>query len=172
MNKPSGHLRAKPMLISPMMSSVGVLGYMGPFLNEFNLNRDLLAVQYPFTYAHEMAHVLGISNEAEANLYGFLVCSHSTVPEIRFSGYFGLLSYVLGNAYQLLPEEEFKQWTETISPEVKEMYNQKVAYWQALYSPLVGEIQDTAYNWFLKGNNIPSGRKNYSEVVALLLAIR
>lgn len=73
MNKPSGHLRAKPMLISPMMSSVGVLGYMGPFLNEFNLNRDLLAVQYPFTYAHEMAHVLGISNEAEANLYGFLV---------------------------------------------------------------------------------------------------
>lgn len=172
MNKPSGHLRAKPMLISPMMSSVGVLGYMGPFLNEFNLNRDLLAVQYPFTYAHEMAHVLGISNEAEANLYGFLVCSHSAVPEIRFSGYFGLLPYVLGNAYQLLPEEEFKQWTETISPEVKEMYNQKVAYWQALYSPLVGEIQDTAYNWFLKGNNIPSGRKNYSEVVALLLAIR
>lgn len=172
MNKPSGHLRVKPMLLSPMMSSVGVLGYMGPFLNEFNLNRDLLAVQYPFTYAHEMAHVLGISNEAEANLYGFLVCSHSAVPEIRFSGYFGLLSYVLGNAYQLLPEEEFKQWTETISPEVKEMYNQKVAYWQALYSPLVGEIQDTAYNWFLKGNNIPSGRKNYSEVVALLLAIR
>ena len=52
------------------------------------------------------------------------------------------------------------------------MYNQKVAYWQALYSPLVGEIQDTAYNWFLKGNNIPSGRKIYSEVVALLLAIR
>ncbi|WP_303331988.1 DUF3810 family protein, partial [uncultured Muribaculum sp.] len=40
-----------------------------------------------------------------------------------------------------------------------------------LYSPLIGEIQSTAYNWFLKGNNIPSGRKNYSEVVALLMAL-
>lgn len=171
LNRPSGRLRAKPMLISPMMSSVGVLGYMGPFLNEFNLNRSLLPVQYPFTYAHELAHMLGISNEAEANLYGFLVCSHSEIPEIRFSGYLALLPYVLGNAYQLLPEEEFKRWTETISPEVKHIYNQKITYWDALYSPLVGEIQDTAYNWFLKGNNIPSGRKNYSEVIALLLAI-
>ena len=84
------------------MSGVGVLGYMGPFFTEYNLNPDLLPVQYPFTYAHEMAHVLGISSEAEANLYGFLVCSRSGVPEIRFSAYFALLPYVLSNAYGLL----------------------------------------------------------------------
>lgn len=168
---PTACLQAKPMLVAPLMSGVGVLGYMGPFFTEYNLNPDLLPVQYPFTYAHEMAHVLGISSEAEANLYGFLVCSQSEVPEIRFSGYFGLFSYVLGNAYQLLTEEEFKQWKETISPEIKKIYNHKVVYWQQLYSPLIGEIQDTVYNWFLKGNNIPSGRKNYSEVVALLMAL-
>lgn len=168
---PAGYLNAKPILVRPLMSGVGVLGYMGPFFSEYNLNPDLLPVQYPFTYAHEMAHVLGISSEAEANLYGFLVCTRSEVPEIRFSGYFDLLPYVLGNAWQLLSEEEFNQWKETISPEVKEVYNRRVAHWQALYSPLIGEIQDTIYNWFLKGNNIPSGRKNYSEVVALLIAL-
>lgn len=168
---PAGYLRPKPMLIPSLMSGVGVLGYMGPFFTEYNLNPNLLPVQYPFTYAHEMAHVLGISNEAEANLYGFLVCSRSKVPEIRFSAYFALLPYVLGNAYQLLSKEEFEQWKETISPEVKKAYNEKAAYWEALYSPMIGEIQDTAYNWFLKGNNIPSGRKNYSEVVALLMAL-
>lgn len=119
-----------------------------------------------------MAHVLGISSEAEANLYGFLVCSRSEVAEIRFSAYFALLPYVLSNAYQLLPEEEFNQWKETISPEVKDVYNRKVVYWQAMYSPFIGEIQSAAYNWFLKGNNIPSGRKNYSEVVALLMALK
>ena len=149
------------------MSGVGVLGYMGPFFTEYNLNPDLLPVQYPFTYAHEMAHVLGISSEAEANLYGFPVCSRSGVPEIRFSAYFALLS----NAYGLLSEEEFNEWKETISPEVKDLYNRKVAYWENLYSPFIGEIQSTVYNWFLKGNNIPSGRKNYSEVVALLMAL-
>lgn len=168
---PAGYLRPKPMLIPSLMSGVGVLGFMGPFFTEYNLNPDLLPVQYPFTYAHEMAHVLGISSEAEANLYAFLVCSRSEVPEIRFSAYMGLLPYVLGNAYQLLPEEEFGQWRETLSPEIKEVYNRKVAHWQALYSPAIGEIQDTVYDWFLKGNNIPSGRKNYSEVVALLMAI-
>ena len=169
--RPGGYLHPKPMLIPSLMSGVGVLGYMGPFFTEYNLNPNLLPVQYPFTYAHEMAHVLGISNEAEANLYGFLVCSRSKDPEIRFSAYFALLPYVLGNVYQLLSEEEFEQWKETISPEVKKAYNDKVAYWQALYSPTIGEIQETAYNWFLKGNNIPSGRKNYSEVVALLMAV-
>lgn len=168
---PAGYLHPKPMLLPSLMSSVGVLGYMGPFFTEYNLNPKLLPVQYPFTYAHEMAHVLGISSEAEANLYGFLVCSRSEVPEIRFSAYFALLPYVLSNAYQLLPEEEFNQWKETILPEIKEVYNRKAAYWLDLYSPLIGEIQSTAYNWFLKGNNIPSGRKNYSEVVALLMAL-
>lgn len=167
---PAGYLHPKPMLLPGLMSGVGVLGYVGPFFTEYNLNPKLLPVQYPFTYAHEMAHVLGVSSEAEANLYGYLVCTRSEVPEIRFSGYFSLLSYVLGNAWQLLPEEEFTQWKETISPEIKNLYNQKVTYWQSLYSPTIGEIQDTAYNLFLKSNNIPSGRKNYSEVVALLMA--
>ena len=168
---PAGYLHPKPMLMPFLMSGVGVLGYMGPFFTEYNLNPDLLPVQYPFTYAHEMAHVLGISSEAEANLYGFLVCSRSGVPEIRFSAYFALLPYVLSNAYGLLSEEEFNEWKETISPEVKDLYNRKVAYWENLYSPFIGEIQSTVYNWFLKGNNISSGRKNYSEVVALLMAL-
>ena len=137
---PATYLHPKPMLVPALMSGVGILGYMGPFFTEYNLNPDLLPVQYPFTYAHEMAHVLGISNEAEANLYGFLACSRSEVPEIRFSAYFGLLPYVLGNAYQLLPEEEFNRWKETISPDVKDAYNRKVAYWQTLYSPTIVAI--------------------------------
>ena len=168
---PKAWQRVKVMMFSPFISKVGVSGYMGPFFSEFNLNRDLLPSQYPSTYAHEMAHVLGISSEAEANLYGFLVCSRSGVPEIRFSAYFALLPYVLSNAYGLLSEEEFNEWKETISPEVKDLYNRKVAYWENLYSPFIGEIQSTVYNWFLKGNNISSGRKNYSEVVALLMAL-
>lgn len=171
MNRPSDYMRAKPMLFSSWMSGVGILGYMGPFFNEYNLNRDLLPVQYPFTYAHEMAHILGISSEAEANLYAYLVCTSSEIPEIRFSGYFSLLPYVLGNAYSLMGKEDFGKWLETLSPEVKNLYNRKTAYWESLYTPWVGELQDTVYNWFLKGNRIPSGKKNYSEVIGLLMAL-
>lgn len=169
---PGDYLRAKPMLITPLMSAVGVRGYMGPFLTEFNLSRDLLPVEYPSTYAHEMAHVLGVSNEAEANLCAFLVCTRSAMPEMRFSGYLSLLSYVLGNAYVSLSQDEFIAWKETIRPEVRELYNARSAHWQFLYSPWIGEVQDKAYNLFLKGNNIPTGTANYSEVIALLMAWR
>ncbi len=98
------------------MSGVGVMGYMGPFFTEFNLNGQLLPVQYPATYAHEMAHVLSISNEAEANLYSYLICTSSSVPEIRFSGYFSLLPYVLSNAYVALDKDSFEGMEEKITP--------------------------------------------------------
>lgn len=66
---------------------VGVTGSMGPFFCEFTLNGDLLPSQYPATYAHELAHLLGITSEAEANFYAYQVCTRSQVQAIRFSGY-------------------------------------------------------------------------------------
>lgn len=168
---PGTYLHPKTMLFSRLMSGVGVMGYMGPFFTEFNLNGQLLPVQYPATYAHEMAHVLSISNEAEANLYSYLICTSSSVPEIRFSGYFSLLPYVLSNAYVALDKDSFEAWKKRLRPEIKDLYNEKVAYWQSLYSPLIGEAQDVVYNLFLKGNKIPAGTANYSEVIALLIAL-
>lgn len=168
---PGAYLHPKTMLCSRLMSGVGVTGYMGPFFTEFHLNGQLLPVQYPATYAHEMAHVLGISNEAEANLYSYLICTGSSVPEIRFSGYFSLLPYVLGNAYMALDKEAFDAWKQRLRPEIKNLYNEKVTYWQSLYNPLIGEAQEVVYNLFLKGNKISSGTANYSEVIALLIAL-
>ena len=39
-----------------------------------------------------------------------------------------------------------------------------------MYSPLIGDIQDFIYDLYLKGNKIQSGRKNYSEVIGLLIS--
>lgn len=167
---PPSRLEPKTMLWSSLMSGVGVMGYMGPFTNEFNLNRELLPVQYPAVYAHEMAHVLGIAGEAEANFFSYLVCTRSEMPGIRFAGYFSLFPYVLSNAYRLLDEAEFTAWKERLRPEIRALYNRKAAYWEARYNPWIGKGQDVLYNWFLKGNRIASGTANYSEVVALVMA--
>ena len=66
----SDHPRVKTMLFTPLISMVGVTGSMGPFFCEFTVNGDVLPADYPATYAHEMAHQLGITSEAEANFYG------------------------------------------------------------------------------------------------------
>ncbi len=164
--------RAKTMLFTPFISMVGVTGSMGPFFCEFTLNGDLLPVNYPATYAHELAHLLGITSEAEANFYAYQVCTRSKAAGIRFSGYFSVLGHVLGNARRLLPEEEYTRIFKRIRPEIIELAKNNQAYWAAKYSPLIGAVQDWMYDLYLKGNRIESGLQNYSEVVGLLISYR
>lgn len=163
-------LKPKTMLWSSLFSKVGVSGYMGPFFTEFNLNGELRAEEYPFVFAHEAAHRLGVSSEAEANFYAWLICTQSEIPQIRHSGNFMVMGYILGNASRLLPSEEYQYFLATIRPEILEQYKSRREYWQQKYSPGIGKIQDSVYNLFLKSNQISSGLKNYSEVVGLLLS--
>lgn len=167
---PHEHPRVKTMLFTPFISMVGVTGSMGPFFCEFTLNGDLLPVNYPATYAHELAHLLGITSEAEANFYAYQICTRSEAMGIRFSGYFSILGHVLGNAQRLLPEEEYTRLFKRVRPEIIELAKNNQAYWAAKYSPVVGAVQDWIYDLYLKGNKIESGRQNYSEVVGLLIS--
>ena len=169
---PKSYQRPKFFTFTPLYSSVGVLGSMGPFFAEAQLNRDLLPVQLPFTYAHELSHLLGVSNEAEANYWVYRACTESEMQAMRYSGYMGLLPYVLSNASSLLTKEQFQEWVKTIRPEIIATYNEKQEYWRERYSPIIGKVQEITYNLFLKGNQIPSGRKNYAEVISLLLSLQ
>ena len=171
LTKPQSWQEPKDFLFTPLYSKVGVLGSMGPFFAEAQLNADLPEVQYPFTYAHEFSHLLGVSNEAEANYWAYRACTESSSPVLQYCGYFGLLPYVISNASYLLSKEDFQTWIQSIRPEIIEQYNEKNKYWREKYSPLIGSIQDFTYNLFLKGNKIASGKKNYAEVIGLLLAL-
>lgn len=166
----SNKLQVKTMIFSDFYSSVGVTGYMGPFFCEFNVNKKVLPVSYPATYVHEMAHLLGISSEAEANFYAYQVCTRSKVLSIRFSGYFFVVGYMLRNAEALMTESEYKQLMHKIRPEVKALMKYYCVYWDSLYSPVLGSVQNWVYDLYLKGNKIESGRKNYFQVVGLLIS--
>ncbi|MDL2256666.1 DUF3810 domain-containing protein [Bacteroidales bacterium OttesenSCG-928-I14] len=162
--------RVKTMLCSPLYSMVGVSGYMGPFFCEFNINNELPISQYPATYAHELSHSLGITNEAEANFYAYLVCSRSDCHIVRFCGYFSVMNYVLNNARSFVSEDEYKDIIDRINPEIINLANENRLHWQEKYSPVIGNIQNKIYNLYLKGNKISSGTKNYSEVVGLIIS--
>lgn len=169
LRKPCAFQHPKQSLMDGLYSAVGVLGYMGPFFAESYVNPQMKADA--FTYAHELSHWLGVSSEAEANFWAYQTCIRSSVPAVRYQGYSGLLPYILVNAASLLNENDFKKWTETIQPEVKEHYRQLHRYRQDLYNPFMGKIQDAVYNWYLKSNRIPSGQKNYAEVVGMILSM-
>jgi len=168
---PQGHPKVKTMIFTPLFSKMAITGYMGPFFCEFNVNGDLLRSQYPDTYAHELAHLLGITSEAEANFYAYQICTHSDDPRIRYCGYFSVFNHVLNNARRLLADdEEYKELLKTIRPEIIQQAIADRDYWMAKYSPTISNIQSWIYDLYLKGNKIESGRKNYSEVVGLLVS--
>lgn len=168
--RPYSFQKPKYTCFNFLYSGVGVLGYMGPFFAESHLNRDLLRLQYPFTYAHELSHLLGISSEAEANFWAYQVCVHSSSAVVRYSGYFGILPYVISNARALLGRDDYEAWLSTVDPSVIAQLQAEQSYWRSLYSPAIGRMQDTVYSMYLKGNRIPSAQRNYAEVVSLLLS--
>ena len=168
---PKDFQHPKRSLMNGVYSKVGVLGYMGPFFDESHVNHELLPVQYPFTYAHELSHLLGVSSEAEANFWAYQVCIRSADRYVRYCGYFGLLPYIYRDAYRMLDEAGFKEWTSRIRPDIMRELRAKEDYWEERYSPLLGAVQDAVYDWYLKGNRIASGKKNYGEVMGMILAL-
>ena len=172
LTKAQSFQRPKKVVFNDLYSGVGVLGFMGPFMAESQLNLDLLPSQYAFTLAHETAHLLGVSSEAESNFWAYKVCEKSNNPVIRYSGYFSMLPYVWQNANGILNETEMNEWKNSIDIEIRKELQSQNEYWRTLRNPYIDNIQEKLYNWFLKSNNIKSGMANYSEVIGLVMAER
>lgn len=162
--------QAKTMLFSPLASMVGVKGSMGPFFGEFTINGDVPPGEYPATYAHELAHLLGVTDEGEANFYACLACLRTSIRAIRFSGLMSILPHVLNNAYRLLAPAEYDALCRDIRPEVLRLARESQSYWQAKYNRLVGDAQSKVYELYLRGNRVEGGQRSYSQVVGLLIA--
>lgn len=164
------HPKVKTMVFSRLSSMASVTGSMGPFFCEFTLNADVLPHNYPFTYAHEFSHWLGIANEGEANFYAYLVCTASADKKIRFSGYCNILPHIINNVYFLLGEKECDAFISHLRPEIRQMLRHDRLYWQAKRNKAIDYAQDFIYEWYLRGNKVEGGRKSYSTVVGIIMA--
>ena len=69
-------------------------------------------------------------------------------------------------------EEQYQEIVKRIRPEIVELYNSHLLYWREKYNPGMGQIQHQVYNAYLKGNQVSSGTKNYSEVIGLLMSLQ
>ena len=170
-NRPfNQHPHAKTMVFTPLSSMAGVTGSMGPFFCEFTLNGDILAHDYPATYAHEFAHFLGVANEGEANFYSYIVCTASADKQVRFSGYYHIFFHVLNNVYNILGEKEGERFLKHIRPEIIQLARNDRRYWLSKRCKALDAAQDFIFELYLRGNHVAEGRKSYSGVIGLILA--
>ena len=161
----------KKPLLNRLYSAVLVHGYMGPFFCESQVNGELLESEYPYTAAHEMGHLAGGTSEAEANYWGYVCCRQSASAAVRYSGYLGVLPYVMGNAYALLPEEDYYGWTATISDRAKADYSASREYWKGKRVLWIDKAQSWFYNLYLKSNGVSEGIKDYYGVVSMMITM-
>ena len=167
---PRNWQQPKDLLFNGLYSAVGVMGYMGPFFNEIQLNEELQPAQLPFCYAHELSHQLGVSNEDEANFWAYQICRRSEIPQVRYSGYYALLPYVLTNVRSAFLPDDYKAFLQSIKPEILQQLTVQQEFWRSRYSKTLGQLQSTLYNAMLKGNKISSGTANYIQVVDMIIA--
>lgn len=162
----------KDLLLNSLYSCVGVSGFMGPFFSEIQLNSSIPDEQLPFSYAHEYAHLLGVSNEDEANFWAYEICRRSDDPHVRFSSYFSIMPYFLINARRVLTDEQYKEVFAKVNPQIISLHKALSEYWNSMSSEFLDSMHNKIYNAFLKSNRIPSGTKNYLQVIDLILAFQ
>lgn len=164
--------RTKRPLMNPLYSWVSVLGYMGPFFCESQLNLDLLKTEYPSTLAHEKAHLAGVTSEAEANYWAFVYCSRSSDDGVRYSGYLHLLPYVIINARALFSEQEYDEWIARVSPTAINDYRQSREFWQNKRIKILDDIQYRLMDAMLKTNSVSQGADDYIGVVGMIITMQ
>jgi hypothetical protein len=166
---PNGKRRPKPMLFEPLFSKALIAGYFG-ILNEVHVNGIAAELEYPYELAHEKAHQFGVANEAECNVYAFIVCSSSDNPAVRYSAWLMTYGYVLKDYRRFYPEKA-KDFVARTNPQIINDLNNMRKVWRSVKSEKVNKIHEKTYDAYLKANKIPSGIGNYSEMVALLASV-
>lgn len=164
--------RTKRVLLTPLYSWVSVLGYMGPFWCESQLNPDLTETEYPCTLAHEKAHLAGVTSEAEANYWSYVYCSRSDDDGVRYSGYLHLLPYVIINARSLFNGQEYDEWIANVSPIAIADYRKNSEYWQNKRVRLLDDIQYRMMDTMLKSNSVSKGADDYIGVIGMIITMQ
>jgi hypothetical protein len=158
----------KPSFYSYLGNYLGFQGYYNPFTGEGQVNTTVPRFLEPFVTTHEIAHQLGYARENEANFVGFIACRYYEEPTFRYSMYYDMYNYAIGEVYRrdtLLG----KKFQDSLHRQVKDDQSEFRAFYRKYKNP-VEPIVMWGYGQFLKANNQPAGKRTYNEVVAWLIA--
>lgn len=158
----------KPSLFSYLGNYLGFQGYYNPFSGEAQVNTTIPRFLEPFVTAHEIAHQLGYGKENEANFVAFLACRQFESPLFKYSMYFDMYNYSIGELYRR-DTALGRSIQQQLHPQVVKDIKEYRAFYNKHRNP-VESIVMWGYGHYLKANNQPGGKQTYNEVVAWLIA--
>lgn len=159
--------RVKPLYPEGMLLSISTAGFYLPFAGEGYIDPGLHPLQWPFTIAHEMAHVQGLTDEGSCNFIGLLTCLHSQDAFIHYSGLISYWGYLYRQMLQLNPNEA-KLIRNDLTPGVNadlRAIRRKIDE----YPDVFPRFRNLVYDTYLKTHGISDGIRSYDGMVDLIL---
>ena len=163
---PAGVRKDKSITFSRFFAQSGISGYFGPFFNEVHVNKKTHPVEYPVVLAHEKAHQFGVTSEAEANFYAWLVCSHSSSQQLQYSAGSFILRYFFNQATQ---RKDYKELVAMIDPRVIHDFDRIRENWEKFRNEKMEEVATKMNDTYLKTNEVEAGIQDYRGVVQFVL---
>ena len=166
LNYPQGSRIPKSISLSSFFAKAGIAGYYGPFFSEVHMNDNLLMIEYPQVLAHESAHQFGITSEAEANFYGWLVCAKSDSKYLRYSANLNMINYFLSQARRL---HNFADLIHQIEKPVIDDIRKVQKHWESMRNEQIDKAAGKVNDVYLKTNKIEKGIEDYFGVVQFVM---
>ena len=163
---PQGMRVPKSISLSSFFAKAGIAGYYGPFFSEVHLNDSLLMIEYPQVLAHESAHQFGITSEAEANFYGWLVCAKSDSKYLRYSANISMINYFLSQGRRL---HNYKELVNQITKPVINDIRKVQKHWESMRNERIDKAAGKVNDVYLKTNKVEKGIEDYFGVVQFVM---
>ena len=163
---PGGKRRPKKITFSRFFARAGIAGYYGPFFSEVQINSNNLPVEYPFVLAHEKAHQFGITSEAEANFYAWLVCTQSNAKQLQYSANLTILRFFLYEGFRL---KQYPEIIKQLDEPVKKDFRRIREHWEKLRNEKVDRVATRVNDTYLKTNKVEKGIEDYTGVVQFVM---
>jgi len=160
--------RPKGVVLSEIMSYLGITGVYFPFTAEANVNTSIPDAPFPFTTCHEMAHQRGFAREDEANFLAYITCKHHPDKDFQYSGMLYALIYA-GNALYKNDADTYWELRGSYSEGIKRDLAAISQYWKKYQTP-VQDFSSSVNDTYLKANRQEDGVKSYGRMVDLLIA--
>jgi hypothetical protein len=159
---------AKPVMVSTVLSYLGISGIFCPFTGEANVNMTLPDPDVPFAACHELAHARGFAREDEANYVGYLACTRHADPDFRYSGLLAASVYAMNELARADREGHVRLDARRV-PAVRRDLAALVA-WAERYRGPAERVSQAVNNAYLKTQGQKEGVRSYGRMVDLLIA--
>lgn len=156
-------------LVQPngLLMRLKTAGIYVPHAFEGHVDNGLLELEKPFTYAHELAHAYGLTDEGECNYVAFLACMQSDSMIYQYSALIDYSLYLLRD-FRKYDKELYAKYKSTFHPgyhaDIEAMRENGKKY-----PDILPGLRDVFYDRYLKTLGVKEGLKSYSKLVAYII---